>query len=163
MEVIIRNYISGQTALALRENSYLLRRPAGTPFLEFPAEAWFGENDPEKNTLECLGAFGLQESSAWLRHFGFTAFQNTAYFVADPMRAVLDIVFFVDSMGLKPKPFFSGKYIQAGWQKREILSNAVKMARFYKRRSLYEWIRHEYNNLQKFDIREVLPEDEQYE
>lgn len=148
MKLSIKSYISGQTALDIHEHSQLLGHVANGPFREFPPYAWFGEDDPEKNTLECLGTFGLQESSAWLRHFGYGIHRDFLCFVADPMRAVLDIVFFVDSVGLKPKPYFSEKHVQHGCQKQEILFHAVKMERYYKRRGLYEWIKHEFNNSQ---------------
>lgn len=163
MQFTIKEYISGRFALDLACRLQLYGgEPAGTVRRQFPPDAWFGEHDPERDDLACLGTFGLHESSAWLRRLGFEIHRDMRVFVADPMRAVLDAIFFVSSMGLNPKPYFSEMHVQWGWQKREVLFHAVRIARFYNRRKLFEWLKFEFNNSQKFNMSEVLARDDYY-
>lgn len=139
----ITRYISGQFALDLHRHSHLLGWSKG--FRPIPPHALFGSHEPEKNTLDCLGAWGLHEASAWLKHFGYELPKEDYCFVAEPMRAVTDLIFFLDATGA-PSPFLSEMHVQSLWQKLEILSAVEKLARHHNRLQLLGWIEFERDN-----------------
>lgn len=150
MNFTIKNYLSGYFALKMPS-------PEGTtgdwhPFGEnvIPEIAWYGEDYPDRNTLDCLGTYGLWEGSFWLKSYKFDV-PNTC-FVANHFRAVLDLVKYADSVGLiGGNKLLSEQFIDHPKHKEEILIQALKLAKFYKSEIIYKWVEHEATHSYEFE------------